>query len=143
MISPPAAKMRGSFSDTEGAKLEFWNFQDAEIVGDGTNNDSSLTFTATSTHLADETSQRKWWTIDARHKESLQDNLVELSISTSGQESVSLDQETEIDIIRDWSISVWSLLVVTLVVTDIDTHGGRVFRSLRSVRQSKSDSKMG
>ena len=58
--------------------------------------------------------------------------LVELSISTSGQESVSLDQETEIDIIRDWSISVWSLLVVTLVVTDIDTHGGSVFRSLRS-----------
>lgn len=58
--------------------------------------------------------------------------LVELSISTSGQESVSLDQETEIDIIRNWSISVWSLLVVTLVVTDIDTHGGRVFRSLRS-----------
>merc|ERR1711970_627756 len=86
----------------------------------------------------------KWWTVDARHKKSLQDNLVEFGIGTSGQKSISFDQKTKIDIIRDWCISVWSLLVVTLVVTDIDTHGERVlFRSLRSVRQSKSDSKMG
>jgi len=49
-----------------------------------------------------------------------------------GQEAVRLDQEAEVDILGDWRITVWALLVVTLVVTDIDTHGQeRLLRSLR------------
>jgi len=115
----------GSLSDAEGADLELGDLQETNVIGDGTDDNSGLVGTCISLHLADQAGQRHWWTVDARHKETLQDDLVEVGAGAAGQEAVGLDEETKVDILGDWSVAVWALLVVTLVVTDIDTHGSR------------------
>merc|ERR1712157_301887 len=104
MISPPAAKMRlRAASVTEGAQTELGDLEDAEVVGDGSDDDGGFASTASAGHLADKTRDRHRGVVDARHKETLQHNLVEGGVSSSGQEAVGLDEEGQVDILRNWS----------------------------------------
>merc|ERR1719410_2332413 len=72
--------------------------QEADVIGDGTDDNSGLVGTGVSLHLADQTGQRHWWAVDVRHEETLQDDLVEVGAGAAGQEAVGLDEETEVDI---------------------------------------------
>lgn len=115
--------LSSGLSDSESADSELWDFEESDVVGNGTNNNSGLVLSALGLHLSDESSEGKWRSVDSGHKESLEDDLVEGSIGSSGQESVGLDEETEVDILGDRSASVRSSLVLALVVSKINAHG--------------------
>ena len=85
--------------------------------------DPGLVLSAISLHLSDESSKRKWGSVDSRHKQSLEDDLVEGGIGSSGQEAVGLDEETEVDILGDRGASVRSSLVLAFVMSKINAHG--------------------
>lgn len=91
--------LSSGLGDSESANSELGDLKKSDVVGDGTNNNSGLVLSALSLHLSDESSKRKWGSVDARHKQSLKDDLVEGGICSSGQEAVGLDEETEVDIL--------------------------------------------
>ena len=81
------------------AYRHFGDFEEPEVVGDGTNNDSNFVFTSLLLHITCQSSQRHWWSVNLAHEETLHDDLVELAIGTTGQETVQLDEEPQVDII--------------------------------------------
>jgi len=85
--------------------------------------DPRLVLSAIGLHLSDKSSKRKWRSVDSGHKQSLEDDLVEGSIGSSGQKAVGLDEETEVDILGDRGASVRSSLVLAFVVSKINAHG--------------------
>ena len=68
-------------------------------IGDGANNDSNFVFTSLLLHITYQPSQRHWWPVALAHEKTLHDDLVELGIGTTGQETVQLDEEPQVDII--------------------------------------------
>lgn len=74
---------------------DFRNVEETDIVGDLTNDDSGLL--GLSVHVSDQTTKGHGRAVDTGHIHSLQDNLVELGISTTGQETVQLRREKERD----------------------------------------------
>jgi len=60
------------------------------------------------------------------HKESLEDDLVELGVSSSGEEAVELDQHVEVQVI---GLGGRSPALAVFFVADIDTHFAVFFRS--------------
>ena len=77
----------------------FWDFEESEVIGDGANNDSNFVFTSLLLHITYQPSQRHWWPVALAHEKTLHDDLVELGIGTTGQETVQLDEEPQVDII--------------------------------------------
>ena len=76
MISPPALMMRArARSVTRRAQ---------------TDDDSDLVCSCWILHVTDQSVQRNRRTIDLAHEQPFEDNLVELGISSSGQEAVKL-----------------------------------------------------
>jgi hypothetical protein len=115
--------LSSGLGDSESANSELGDLKESDVVGDGTNNNSSLVLSAISLHLSDESSKRKWGSVDAGHKQSLEDDLVEGGIGSSGQEAVSFDEEAEVDILGDRGASVRSSLVLAFVMSKINAHG--------------------
>ena len=81
------------------AYRHFWDFEEPEVIGDGANNDSNFVFTSLLLHITYQPSQRHWWPVALAHEKTLHDDLVELGIGTTGQETVQLDEEPQVDII--------------------------------------------
>ena len=77
----------------------FGNFEEPEVVSDGSNDDSDFIFTSLLLHVTGQSGQRHWRSVDLAHEETLHDDLVELAIGTTGQETVQLDEEPQVDII--------------------------------------------
>jgi hypothetical protein len=76
----------GSLGEVKGSNRELGEVQKTRIIGNGTDNNNSLTFLV----VLDNTRDSDGRTVDARHKETLQDNLVEVGISTTSKETVKL-----------------------------------------------------
>ena len=70
--------------------------EEPEVVGDGTDDDGDLALATFLLRLTDEGGERQWWPVDAGHEETLQDDVVELGIGTTGQETVELEQNDKI-----------------------------------------------
>lgn len=84
----------GTFSDTESANLEFRDLEEAEIVGDGSDNDDDLVLLGlTGLDQAANALERDDGSVDARHKQTLQNDFVEFLVSTAVQEAVQLKGE--------------------------------------------------
>jgi len=66
-----------------------------------------------------DTGERDRWTVNLRHEEAAEDDLVKVGVGSASQESVELDQEGNIWIVAFRSLSVARPLMVCL---QIDTH---------------------
>ena len=89
-----------------------------DVVGDRTHDNTNL-LPLRSFHSTNNSCQRDWWFVDLAHKQSLQHNLIELSISPPCKESVQLDEYAEIRVLRHGGLSV---LLFVFVVFNVDTH---------------------
>jgi hypothetical protein len=78
----------GSLGETKGSDGELGNLQHARIVSDGTNNDNSLTLLGLG--VANNAGDRDGRSVDAGHKETLKDDLVEVGVGTASKEAVQL-----------------------------------------------------
>lgn len=81
----------GSLGEAEGADGELGNLDEADIVGDGSDEDGGLFLLAL--HEVCETRERQRRVVDAGHEQPLEDDLVELGTSSPGQEAVELVEE--------------------------------------------------
>ena len=80
----------GGLGEVKGSNRELGEVQKTRVIGDGTDNNNGLTFLV----VLDNARNSDGRTVDARHKETLQDNLVEVGISTTSKETVELLCET-------------------------------------------------
>jgi hypothetical protein len=76
----------GSLGKVKSSNRELGEVQKTRIIGNGTNNNNSLTFLV----VLDNTRDGDGRTVDTRHKETLQDNLVEVGVSTTSEETIKL-----------------------------------------------------
>lgn len=78
-------------STGKGSYLQLGDGEDALVVGDGAHDDGDLAFSAFVFHQSGHTRDRNGGTINAGHEQTTQDDLVELGIRSTGQESVQLE----------------------------------------------------
>lgn len=71
----------GSGSEAESRNTELGNLQQSVVIGDGTNNDDGSLLLLAS--VCDESRDRDWWSVDAGHKQSAKDDLVEGRVGTA------------------------------------------------------------
>merc|ERR1712079_913418 len=83
-------------SHPEGAHSHLRDFEDPDVVGDGSNTDTHLVSVTSLLHVAGQSSDRERRPVDLGHEESPQDDLVELGIGPPGQKPVELHQESQI-----------------------------------------------
>ena len=77
----------GGLGEVKSSNRELGEVQETRVIGDGTDNDNGLTFLVVLDNARDSDGR----TVDTRHKETLQDNLVEVGISTASEETVQLE----------------------------------------------------
>jgi hypothetical protein len=80
----------GRLGETKGSNREFGDLQHARVVSDGTNNDNSLTLRVLG--VTNDAGDRDWGSVHTGHKETLEDDLVEVGVSTASKEAVELDK---------------------------------------------------
>jgi len=111
----------GSGGELQGGNGELWDGKSTVVVSDGTDNDNGLAMVGWGVWVggvSDDSRERDWWAVDLGGKESAQDNLVEWSVGSTGEEPVQLDEESQVDIVTLWRLAMvrWPLVV------QINTH---------------------
>lgn len=81
------------FSDAQSAYLQLRDVEDASIVGDGSDNDGDGVLRGALLHETGQTLQRNRGLVGAAHKQTTQDDLVELLVRATVQESVELEMD--------------------------------------------------
>ena len=77
--------------EAKSSDRELGDFQKTRVVSDGTDNNNGLTLLLLG--VADDAGDRDRGTVDAGHKETLKNDLVEVGISTTSQEAVKLERK--------------------------------------------------
>jgi len=78
----------GGLGDAQASKGELGDLEETVVIGNGTNDDSGLSILTG--HVAGNTGNRHRGAVDARHKKTLQDDLVEGRVRAAGEEAVEL-----------------------------------------------------
>ena len=107
-----------SLWEPKGTDCHLRQIEFSDVIGDGSDDNDDLIFISFSTGFMLEFSKGNCWPIDPGHKESLQDNFVELGICSSSQESIGFNQQQKVRILRNWSLP--SCLSI-IFVTDVDS----------------------
>jgi hypothetical protein len=76
----------GGLSEVKGSNRELGKFKKTGVISDSTNDDNGLIVLG----IANDAGNSDRRTVDAGHKETLQDDLVEFGISTTRKETVKL-----------------------------------------------------
>jgi hypothetical protein len=79
----------GGLGEVKGSNRELGEVEKTRVISDGTDNDNGLTFLV----VLDDTRNSNGRTVDTRHKETLQDDLVEVGIGTTSKETVKLNSQ--------------------------------------------------
>ena len=74
--------------------------ENSVVVGDCSDDDGDFVLTAGLLHQPGELGDGHGRPVDAGHKQTPQDNLVELGVGTAGQKAVELDQQPQVDVLR-------------------------------------------
>lgn len=69
---------------------EFGHFEQPFVIDNGTDDDSYAFLIGHLGHVLGDGAQRYRWTVDARHEQTFQHNLVEMGASSSSQITVQL-----------------------------------------------------
>lgn len=108
----------GSRGEAEGGDGELWNGKEAVVVSDGADQDNGLALVLLGGVLVgsgrNNLGDAHWWAVDVAHHQSPQDDRVELGVGTAGEETVELDQESQVDIFRLGGLPVAGLDVVVV-----------------------------
>merc|ERR1712129_336781 len=78
--------LTGLFCDVQSSNLQFGDFKDPQVIGDGTDDNSDLIRTIFTLHFSDQSSDGNWGSVD-------------LGISSTSQETIQLDEKSQVDII--------------------------------------------
>jgi hypothetical protein len=78
----------GSLGETKSSNGELGDLQQARVVSDGTNNDNGLTLCGLG--VANNAGDRDGRSVNAGHKETLKNDLVEVGVGTASKEAVQL-----------------------------------------------------
>ncbi len=66
----------GSGGEAERSDGELWDGQEAVVISDGTDNDNGLVVGLLG-NVGNDSGDRHWWPVDAGHKQTAEDDLVE------------------------------------------------------------------
>jgi hypothetical protein len=78
----------GSLGETESSNGKLGDFQKTGVISDGTDNNNGLSFLALG--VANNAGDGNRGTVDAGHKKTLKNDLVEVGVSATSQEAVEL-----------------------------------------------------
>jgi hypothetical protein len=83
----------GSLGHMESGQRQLGQVQKTGVIGDGTDHDEGLVGNILLGSVLGQARHSDRRTVNAGHKETLQDNLVEVSIGTASEETIQLDEE--------------------------------------------------
>jgi len=108
-----------TFGELECADGQLRAVQETDIVGHGGDNDSGLGLGTL--HVSCQTRDGERRSVDARHVQTFQDNLVDLGVGTTCKETVQLHKKFEVNVLGQRSRTV---LVTDIAATcdEINTH---------------------
>jgi hypothetical protein len=86
----------GSLGETESSNGKLGNFQKTGVVSNGTNNNNGVSLLLLG--VTNDAGDGNRGTVDARHKQTLKNDLVEVGVSTTSQEAVKLERRKREDI---------------------------------------------
>lgn len=109
----------GTSGESEGGNGEFWELDETNVVCDSADDDDSLFFRVARKNLFCNARKRDWGTVDLGHVQSFEDHLVKRCIGASGKESVELDEQKQVWILR---LGSRSCTLFDVMFDDIDTH---------------------
>lgn len=86
--------LTSTFSDTESTDAELGNLQQTQVIGDGANDDCNVVLLGlTLLQQSDDALERDNRLVNFAHKQTLQDDLVELLVRATVQEAIQLKQK--------------------------------------------------
>ena len=90
-----------------------------DVVGDGANTDSDLLSVAGTLHVPGKAGYGERRPVDLAHKESLEDDPVELGLGPPGQEPVQLHQQPQVDVL---ALGLGPANLAVVFVFEVNTH---------------------
>ena len=99
--------LTGSLGDSQSSNAQLGDLQHSHIVRDSSDDDNSFTgiFLGVG-DLAVDKADADGRTVDAGLEEPFEDCLVELGVGTAGEESVQLDEEKQVHVLRGRGLAV-------------------------------------
>jgi hypothetical protein len=95
------------FCNSQSGNAQFWDLQHSDIVRDSSYDDDRFTsiFLGVGDLAVDET-DADGRTVDTRLEETLENRFVEPGVGAAGEESVELDKEKEVHVLRGRGLAV-------------------------------------
>lgn len=88
----------GSLSESKSGNSQLGDSEDSLVIGDGGNNNGSLTLIRLLLVMLDELRERKRRSVHSGGDKSSQDGLVEVRSGSSGEESEELDEQVNVEV---------------------------------------------
>lgn len=104
----------GSGGEAEGRNVDVGDLEEAVVVGDGANNDDSALLTLLD--VRGDARERDGRAVDAGHKQSAEDNLVEVGVGTADKEPVKLNEKLQVDVVALGSSAVGAAHMVPVEI---------------------------
>jgi len=108
----------GSGSESESGYTELGDGQETVVIGNGANDDNGLVVGLLG-GVRDDSRDGNGRSVDARHKKTAQDDLIEGRVGPAGQETVELYEQLQVDIVALGGLSVGASHMVSV---EIDTY---------------------
>lgn len=110
----------GSGRESKSGDGELGNLGETLVVENGANDDNGLGVVGVRVlGLLNDSRERNGGSVDLAHKQPLEDDSVELGVSPPSQESVELDKQEEVGVLR---LGGRSVALLDVVAADVDTH---------------------
>jgi len=109
----------GASGDMHSAQGQLRDLVQTEVIRNSADDNGSLSIASWLLHHARDARDGHGWPVHPAHIETLQNDLVKLGICSAGQESVELDQQTQVDIL---ALGLRSASLSHVLVTDVDSH---------------------
>ena len=106
--------LTGSLGDSQSGDAQLGDLQHSRIVRDSSYDDDGFVGIVLGGHLAADEADADGRTVDARLEETFEDDLVELGVGTTGEESVQLHEEKQVHVLRGRGLAVALADVVPL-----------------------------
>lgn len=108
-----------SSRETKCCNRQLRDSQKTVVVSDGADHNDSLALVGVG-HIGYNARERNGGAIDPGHEKAAQDDLVEVGFRTTGEESVELHQDLQVDVL---ALGRLAMGAAHMVAVQVDTHG--------------------
>lgn len=108
----------GAAAHSQSTHLQFGHLLNTNVISYSPHHHSCFALPARKLHFPDHPGKGERWPVGAAHEQSLEDNLIEGGVGSSGQEPVQLDQQPQVNVL---ALGLLASNLSVLVVADVNS----------------------